>query len=122
MPEPVLIEALELSDVVLLRVRGEVDLASASVLSNALTSALAGRRHVIVSVREVRYMDLAGFHALEAAKSAIGGNQRLAVVASPPHLEKIIRIIQFDQILPVFGSEEEALAFVRTHRAPGERP
>jgi anti-sigma B factor antagonist len=122
LPEPVIIETHEFPDAVLLRIRGEVDLATASVLSNALTSALAGPRHVIVSVREVRYMDLAGFHALDAAqKATMSGcyrGRKLALVASPPHLEKVIQIIQFDRIMPVFGSEEQALAFVRTHRLP----
>lgn len=118
MAEPIALEAHELPDVIVLRVKGEVDLSTAPTLRNALRSALASRRHVVMSIRELQYMDMAAFHALEAGRNAVTGTQRVVLVASPPHLKRIIQIIQFDKVLPIFESEAEALAFVRDGNTP----
>lgn len=106
------------SDVVLLCVTGEVDLATAPELRHAILTALASQRHVVVSIQDVQYMDLAGFHALEAGLNTAIETQKFALVASPPNLERVIKIIRFNEVVSIFGSEQEALAFVRDRNAP----
>ena len=114
MAEPISIRTLELPDVILLHVCGEVDMATAPMLRQVLISAVATRRHVVVSIHDVEYIDMAGFHALEAGKAAKAAGQNIAVVGSSAHVKRVLRVIQFNTVLPTFESEPEALEFVRT--------
>jgi anti-sigma B factor antagonist len=108
------IQTEDLLDATLIRVRGEVDLATAPMLQNALQSAIASGRHVVVDLANATYMDLSGFRTLVEAKGALGERQALAVTASSPLVHKVIEIIELDTILPVLHSPQEALDFVRS--------
>lgn len=116
--EPIVVEVHEFPDVIVLRVKGEVDLFTAPMLRKAMMSAISSRRHVVVSVRDVQHMALAGFHVLKDGQSAVIGAQRIALVASPPHVERVIQIIRFDKVVPTFRSEADALGFVRGENTP----
>jgi anti-anti-sigma factor len=83
-------------------------------------SALAARRHVIVSIQDVSYIDMAGFHVLESARDRAIVGQRVALIGSPPNVKRVIRILQFDTVVSVFEDEEAALAFVRAGRSSAD--
>jgi anti-sigma B factor antagonist len=110
------IQTEDLQDVIVIHVHGEVDLATAPMLQNALQSALQSGRPVVVDLAPVTYMDMNGFRALIEGKEALGERQALAVTASSPLVHKVIEIIELGTILPVFHSPQEALDFVRSHR------
>jgi anti-anti-sigma factor len=109
------IQTKELPDTILLDVRGEADLGTAPVLRGAVMSAIASRRHVIVNIRNIDYIDMSGFHVLEAGHRAVDEDQKFVIIASTPRVDRIIDIIGFRKIVPVVESEESALRFVRTH-------
>lgn len=106
-------------DVRIIRLHGEVDLATAPMVRNALRSAIQSGRHVVVDLAPVTYIDLSGFRELVDAKEALCDRQALAVTASSPLVHKVIAVIELGTILSVFHSPEDAFNFVRSHRRPG---
>jgi anti-anti-sigma factor len=98
-------------------VHGEVDMGTAPMLQEAVLSAIQSQQHVVVDLAYVTYIDMSGFHVLERAKQALGERQVLAMTASSPLVHKIIEIIQFGKVIPLFPSTHDALDFVRSrHR------
>ena len=110
------IQTEDLQDAIIIHVRGEVDLATAPMLQNALRSATESGRHVVVDLSKATYVDLSGFRVLIEGKKALGERQALALAASSPPVHRVIEIIELGTILPVFPSPQEALNFVRSHR------
>jgi anti-sigma B factor antagonist len=113
--ESIEIRTEDLQDVTVVCVRGEIDLATAPMLQNALRSAIQSGRHVVVDLANATYVDLRGFRTLIEAKDTLGERQALAVAASSPLVHKVIEIIELATVLPVFHSRQEALNFVRSH-------
>jgi len=105
----------DVHDAILIHVHGEVDLATAPTLQDALRSAIQSGRHVVVNLGEVTYFDLSGFRVLVEAKDALGERQALAVSGSTPLVHKVIDIMQLGTLLPVAHTLPEALDLVRSH-------
>src|SRR5215470_8877694 len=105
----------DLHDTIIMHVHGEVDLAVAPMLQDALRSAIQSGRHVVVNLAEVTYFDLSGFRVLVEAKDALGERQALAVSGSTPLVHKVIDIMQLGTLLPVAHTLPEALDLVRSH-------
>jgi anti-sigma B factor antagonist len=114
--EPIEIRTENLQDATIIHVHGEVDLATAGMVQDALRSAIRSGRHVVVDLANVTYIDLSGFRALVEGKKALGERQSLAVAASSPIIHRVIEIIELGTVLPAFHSLREALDFVRSHR------
>jgi anti-sigma B factor antagonist len=114
--EPIEIRTEDLQDATIIHVHGEVDLATAAMVQDALRSAIRSGRHVVVDLANVTYIDLSGFRALTEGKKALGERQALAVAASSPIIHRVIEIIELGTVLPAFHSLREALDFVRSHR------
>jgi anti-sigma B factor antagonist len=114
--DPIEIQTEDLQDAIVVHVHGEVDLATAPMLQNALQSALQSGRPVVVDLANATYVDLNGFRVLIEGKEALSERQALAVAASSPLVHRVIEIIELGTILPVFHSPRDALDFVRSHR------
>ncbi len=115
MTEPIKIQTEDLQDTIIIHVHGEVDMGTAPVLREAMLSAIQSRRHVVVDLANVAYIDMSGFRVLEDGKRAVDEQQGLALTASSPVVHKVIAIIQFGKVLPLFPSTQDALNFVRSH-------
>jgi anti-sigma B factor antagonist len=100
-------------DVSLLRVRGEVDLATVAEFEAALREAVAPGQPVILSLREVRYLDSAGLHCLGTLQPQLSAHgQRLVMAEAPPSIRRLIEIVGCDEIFPIFASIEAALRYL----------
>ena len=117
MAEPIEIQTEDLQDTIIIHVHGEVDMGTTPTLQRALLSAIQSQRHVIVDLAHVTYIDMSGFRVLEDGKEAVGERQGLAMTASSPLVHKVIEIIQFGKVLPLFPSTQDALNFVRSHHS-----
>jgi len=93
-------------------VQGELDLSTAPQFQETMVDVIQSGRPVVVSISDVTYIDMSVFRALEAAKRALRPAQPMALVASPPNVHRIIEIIQFSQVMPIFPTVEAALAAV----------
>lgn len=92
-----------------LDVRGEVDLATAPALKEAITEAMVGSHHVIINMAEVNYMDSSGFGTLLSATKLLrplGGSVHL--VACNPNIERMLQITRLSTLFGSHASEEDA--------------
>ncbi|WP_370967303.1 STAS domain-containing protein [Amycolatopsis sp. cg9] len=101
-----------IGDAVVLVVSGEVDLLSASVLSDAITGVLADPpRLLVVDLTEVSFLASIGITALLEARRGAGAGTRVRVVA--PERSVVARTLQLTglrETLAVTATRDAALA------------
>ena len=86
------ITKLDLPPVSLLRVEGELDLATAGKLELAVADAVRdGGPHVSLDLAGVTFMDCSGLHALAGVRRLlVPADGRLRIVALSPAVERIL--------------------------------
>jgi anti-sigma B factor antagonist len=107
------------ADGMILRLSGEIDLVTAPLVFSTLQSMAEDDAHVIVDLSELGYMDSSGLHVLFAINRVFLDRRQRFVVSNPSAaVRKIMDIIEFDKIIPVFPSVEAAREFMRVSSAP----
>ncbi len=94
-------------DGAVVRVEGEVDIASAPALRSLLTRANHAR-DVLVDLSGVTFMDCAGLSALLQARAQHAG--RLALRSPPPSLRRILVALDIEDAFTIMDGEEVAAA------------
>jgi len=74
---------LETGNPSVLRVQGEIDLATADQLGEALTQALSASQTVVVDMAGVTFIDGAGLRAIVQAAESMNGRAPLTLVNAP---------------------------------------
>ncbi|MGH2435857.1 MAG: STAS domain-containing protein [bacterium] len=98
----------------IVRVEGEVDITTAPSLNRALADALTHSHHVVADLTGVRYIDLSGIRALEAAHQVARQQGQLLVVITPPDpIGNIFEIVKFRQEIPIVRSQQAALEAIK---------
>jgi anti-sigma B factor antagonist len=96
----------------IVRVHGDVDVASAPVLREHLVRAVAdGHVHVILDLDDVHFIDSTGIGVvigLLKRTRSLGGDLRL--VSTREMLARVFEITRLDRALPIEASVEAALA------------
>jgi anti-anti-sigma factor len=98
-------------DVTIVRVTGEVDASNAAHVQEQILQ-LARTRAVIVVLTEVGYLDSAGIAMLEALRRE---KDLHLVLAEGSVVLRALRIVGFDQLVPVSASTTNALEALRGH-------
>lgn len=98
--------------IAVIEISGTVDLYEGYQLRNEVKALLrSGAHNLIFDCREVNYVDSTGVgifvQSRELARDEGGG---LALVAPSPAFQKVLTTTQLDRLLPVFDTQEEALA------------
>lgn len=107
----------DLSDIAIVQPAGELDLAVVQVFRNALDSALRSRRHIIVDMSGLRYIDSTGLKELALChQRSREYGQTLVMITPPAPLRKLVEIMRLDHMIPVFDSLTRAVSFVRGER------
>lgn len=95
-----------------LGVFGEVDLATAPKLRDALTTLVAdGELDIVVDLSATEFLDSTGLDALVTGLKRVrarGGNMK--VVCTSPRVCKVFEITRIDKVMPLLGSVDEACA------------
>ena len=79
----------------IVRVRGEVDIASAPILWLEVEQAIARGDGIVIDLSEVSFLDSTGLGVLVSARNAVEQADRLIsfdLVVSSPHLHKLLDI------------------------------
>lgn len=90
---------------VVVRVEGELDLASAPELEAALGS-VDSAPHLVIDLRACPFLDSAGMRVIA---TTIGHVPRVSIVATDPGLLRMLEITSVDTMVSVHSSVEEAL-------------
>src|SRR5262249_764351 len=86
----------------------EVDITNAAGLHGVLLETAAARHGtLVVDMSRTRFCDTAGIHAL--ARPPTDNRRELRVATPPPAVRRIFTITGLDNVIPHFGSREEAL-------------
>jgi anti-sigma B factor antagonist len=103
-PVDLVVETEKLDDCSVVRIRGELDMAGATSLEEALTAA-AEQSYVVLDLSACTFLDSAGVRAIAgAARQA----ERVAVVAADPAIVRVLEITALDTMVSIYRSLEDA--------------
>lgn len=98
--------------VVVVGVAGEVDLVTAPVVSRILEQEGSARK-VVVNLSAVAFLGAAGVSALlRASRELQRGGTGLAIAGASPFLDRVLRAVEVDHVVPLYGAEGEAVTSV----------
>jgi anti-anti-sigma factor len=105
--EQTLLEVIEVRDArrVRVRLRGELDLASAPAVTDSLRRLRERREAVLLDLDELAFIDMTGLRVLlVAAQDASRDGWTFAVTRGSPAVRRLIALVQLDGQLPIDGS------------------
>ncbi len=94
-----------LDDCVVIRVDGDLDLASADAFADA-TSPVASSPHVVIDLSSCTFLDSAGMRVIAVT---VRQAPRVSVVATDPGVLRVLEITALDTMVAVHPSLEDAL-------------
>ncbi|MEW6044915.1 MAG: anti-sigma factor antagonist [Bacillota bacterium] len=107
--------------VLVARVEGELDMASAAQLRNPVEEAWAGNgelRHIVLNLKGLTFLDSTGIAViLGRYRAALGRGGRLVVVEVTPRVRRMLEISGALRLVEVAGSEAEALTRLAPKRS-----
>jgi anti-anti-sigma factor len=111
--ELVELEIEERGEVVIARVRGELDIAGAPATGERIHAAVpTSARTLVVDLSDLDFIDSSGVAMLFSLTRRLGSRrQELRVVAGTGQpVSRVLEIVEFDRAAPVHESLDEALA------------
>ncbi len=97
-----------------LTVAGEVDLATAPALENAIEAILSGKpAALIIDLTAVSFLASAGMATLVAAHQRAGTTTAIAVVAEGPATSRQLKMTSLDQVFALHSTLDAALEALR---------
>src|SRR5579864_319621 len=108
---------------VCLSISGQLDLASLSSFRARLRSGIEPTDNLVLDLCALRSIDSTGIHALlDAYQMFTLTDRRMALVAVPPRIQRVLTVFGVDEILPVFSTVDAALADFREGPRHGAAP
>ena len=100
-------------------VRGEVELATAPVLTAALEEGIRGSSGAfVIDLAAVDFLDSSGVACLVRARALLGRDDRaLALVCPPGSVRRVLELTGIDELVPVYGSRDELTRALTTRKA-----
>jgi anti-sigma B factor antagonist len=100
----------------LFTIEGELDLATADRLRDALEGPLLdGASGIVFDLAGCSFVDSSGLAVLLEARKALDGSAqetRIALVSPAPQPERLLRMTTVDTVLPVFESRDQAASVI----------
>lgn len=101
--------------VAVLRVGGDIDLATVPALEAAIDEALVERpTALVIDLSGVDFLASAGLQALVATHNNVSESARFAVVANSAATSRPIQLTGLDQIFQLYPTLDEALTAIQT--------
>ena len=100
----------ECGDWSVLEVRGEVDLATAPHLRDALCDLVSeGAQRIVVDFTPTDFLDSTGLGALVTGLKRLRAHKgEMRLVCPTPRVRKVFEVTHLERVVPVFASLEEA--------------
>ena len=102
--------------VAVVRVTGEVDVATCGLLRDSLLRIVTGEdfRGLVVNLAGVRFMDSTGIGVLAGVWRRVAATTaHLALAAPAPQLQRVLDTAGLTKVLPVYDAEADAVAAIR---------
>jgi anti-anti-sigma factor len=98
---------------------GELDLANVPALGEEIDGVLARGNDLIVDLSEVTFIDCSVIRVLfNAAQAADGLDQTMVIqLGTGPTVQRILKIVGIEQVLPRAHGREEAVRIIERHAA-----
>jgi anti-sigma B factor antagonist len=102
--------------IAVLKVDGDIDLATVPTLEAAITEALIPRpTGLVIDLTAVGFLASAGLQALVATHNTVSDTAQFAVVANSAATSRPIQLTGLDQIFKLYPTLDEALSAVETN-------
>ena len=99
------------SDALVVHVTGEIDMATATQLGEALQEAVTAHAHLVVDMSGVTFLDSTGLTVIIAAhRAALHRDGTLVLAGLAPAQKRLLAITGTDTVLACYPSTEAALA------------
>ena len=109
----------QVNGITVVAVAGEVDTASAPLLTEQTNQALATNpAALVIDLTDVEFFASAGLEVLVATHHAGGAATKVVVVAEGPATSRPITLTGVDQIVPLYAALDDAIAAL-SGREPG---
>jgi anti-sigma B factor antagonist len=100
--------------IAVLKVGGDIDLATVSALQTAIDEALKPKpTGLVIDLTDVEFLASAGLQILVATHDNVRRSAQFAVVANSPATSRPIELTGLDQIFALYPTLDEALTAVR---------
>ncbi len=108
----------------ILHLRGEFDTYYCPLLQEEIDGLRkAGVSNVVLNLRLVKFINSTALGAIIKASKALSGEGGKLVIARPsPFCRDILEKVGLDRVVPVFDTDEDAVASFATAEAPAEAP
>jgi anti-anti-sigma factor len=100
-------------DVLVIALRGEVDMSTAGLVKEATTKAIGtgGYRCIVFDLNRVSFMDSSGLHVMvDTHRKMQDGGGNVKIVSSSPNLARIFELTGISRLLTVVPDRESAVA------------
>jgi anti-anti-sigma factor len=109
-PHPFDVRLDDTGRVVVVRVQGEVDAATAPRVGEAVTRLLTRKRRVVLDLSDVDFMDLHGLAVLmRATRKARSDGGHFAIARPAPCVRRLVRLVHAERELTVLPDDTEPL-------------
>jgi stage II sporulation protein AA (anti-sigma F factor antagonist) len=102
------LQILETEDPYGVRLIGEIDMATAPALSEALLAAVAGANAITVDMSDVTFMDSSGLQAILAAAAEATAEEPLVVKDPSPAVLRVMELVGVEQMPQIRIVEESS--------------
>lgn len=94
---------------------GEVEIATAPALMEAVEEAIRGSSGpFVIDLGEVDFLDSAGIHCLVRARALLGREDRVLALMRPrANVRRVLELVGLDALLPVYASPDELAGALR---------
>ena len=103
-------------DVVVARLRGEIDLSNARDVGDQLSAAIPNSAlGLVIDLTATDYLDSSGVHLLFDLGERLGRRQQQLRVVVPEGapIRRVLRIVELDESVPVVAAVDDAVASIR---------
>jgi anti-sigma B factor antagonist len=103
----------QVNGITVLTVVGEIDTATAPVLTEKASQALTdGPVALVIDLTDVEFLSSAGLEVLVKTHHAGGTTTKVVVVASGPATSRPIKLTGVDQLVPLYSALDDAVVAV----------
>jgi len=107
------VDSVEADNSIVMYLVGECDIGTVPALTKELRRALMERKHVVLDVHLLTYIDSTGISAIAAAQESLAQSKRqLRIVGAHGIFDRIIRLTKLDGQIPLDDSVDDALSAI----------